>query len=299
MSTLSQPPLPPLEPANSSRGKLAIPILAGAVIALIGANVYLFMELNKFRAEMRQADERILEQIAKTHEQTSVSTATAHQRMEALRDELEAARRQAAMAAGQAKIEAEKHAEELAKRLEAEQKRAAEQVNRVSSEVSEVRQTATTTNTRLGEVSTEVGNVKTEVASTKAELDKTIANLKRVVGDVDQHASLIATNSKELAALRALGERNYYEFNIRKAKTPTKVADVSIAVKKTDPKHNRFTIEVIADDKKVEKKDKNINEPLQFYVPSKARQPWEIVVNEVRKDQIIGYLSTPKVQTGR
>jgi len=294
-----QPPPAPMEPAPSSWGKIAIPVLFGAVIALIGFNVYMFMELNKFRSEAKKADEKILDEIARTRETSTVTATTARQSLDALRDELDAARRQAAMAAGQAKIDAEKHAEQLAKRLEAEQRRAQEQVSKIGSEVSEVRQTATAATTRLGEVSAEVGQVKTEVSSTKAELDKTIANLKRVVGDVDSHASLIATNAKELAALRALGERNYYEFRITKTKQPVKIADVAIQLKKTDEKRNRFTIDVIADDKKVEKKDKNINEPLQFYVPSKARQPWEIVVNEVKKDLIVGYLSTPKVQAGR
>lgn len=289
---------PPPEPAPS-RGKIAIPILFGAVIALIGSNVYLFVELNKFREEAKKADERILDEISKTRETTSVTATTARQSLDALRDELDAARRQAAMAAGQAKIDAEKHAEQLARRLEAEQRKAQEQVSKIGSEVSEVRQTATAATARLGEVSTEVGQVKTEVASTKAELDKTIASLKRVVGDVDSHASLIATNAKELAALRALGDRNYYEFKLTKTKQPVKIADIAVQLKRTDEKRNRFTIDVIADDKKVEKKDKNINEPLQFYVPSKARQPWEIVVNEVKKDVIVGYLATPKVQTGR
>jgi hypothetical protein len=99
-------------------------------------------------------------------------------------------------------------------------------------------------------------------------------------------------------ALRALGERNYLEFNITKAKEPRRIGDVAVLLKKTDAKKNRFTIEVIADDKRVEKKDKNLNEPVQFYV-SKARQPYEIVVNEVKKNQIVGYMSTPKVQTSR
>ena len=66
----------------------------------------------------------------------------------------------------------------------------------------------------------------------------------------------------------------------------------------TSEQGHRFTIELLADDKRVEKKDKNLNEPVQFYV-SKARQPYEIVVNEVKKDQIVGYLATPKVQTSR
>jgi len=69
-------------------------------------------------------------------------------------------------------------------------------------------------------------------------------------------------------------------------------------LKKTDAKKNRYTLELLVDDKRVEKKDKTINEPVQFMV-SKARQPYEIVVNEVTKDQIAGYLSTPKVQNAR
>jgi hypothetical protein len=111
-------------------------------------------------------------------------------------------------------------------------------------------------------------------------------------------SGLIATNGKELAALKALGERNYFEFNLTKTKEPRKVGDITVLLKKTDPKKNKYTIELVADDKKYEKKDKNLNEPVQFYV-AKARQPYEIVVNEVKKYQIVGYLTTPKVQSAR
>jgi len=76
------------------------------------------------------------------------------------------------------------------------------------------------------------------------------------------------------------------------------VADVSIELKKSDPKHNRFTIEITADDVTVEKKDRTVNEPIQF-LTKKARQPYELVVNSVKKDAISGYLATPKVMTGR
>jgi hypothetical protein len=152
--------------------------------------------------------------------------------------------------------------------------------------VSNVEKTAAT---KISEVSTEVGAVKTEVASAKSEMDKTIQDLRRVRGDLDGTSSLVATNGKELQALKAMGERNYFEFNIAKSKEPKRVGDVAVVLKKADPKRNRFTIELVADDKRVEKKDKNLNEPVQFYV-SKARQPYEIVVNEVKKDQIVGYL---------
>jgi len=109
---------------------------------------------------------------------------------------------------------------------------------------------------------------------------------------------LIATNAKELAALRSLGQRNYYEFRLTKSKRFQKVGSVQIQLTKTDAKKNKYTIQVIADDKRVEKKDKNTNEPVQFYMAD-AHQPYEIVVNEIAKNQIAGYLSAPKVLQAR
>jgi hypothetical protein len=143
-----------------------------------------------------------------------------------------------------------------------------------------------------------VAATKTDVATTKSELANTVADLKRVRGDMGVLSDRIATNGTELAALRTLGERNYFEFNITKAKTPQKVAGVELWLKKTDPKRSRFTIQVLADDKTVEKRDRTINEPVQFYV-SKFHQPYEIVVNEITKDHIVGYLATPKVELAR
>ena len=299
MSTNPQPQMTP----PPSRSGPTIPILFGAVIALIAAVVYLLVQIDKVKTDNAKTRDAILNEIATVRESSAVSVQTARKNLDTLRDELEAARRQASMAAGQAKVDATKHAEELARKLEAEQQRQQQQQQQqqlqVKQQITEVQQTATAATTKIGEVSTEVGTVKTDVALTKAELDRTIASLKKVNGDLDGHASLIATNAQELGALRALGERNIFEFDIKKAKQATKVGDVTIAVKRTDQKKNRFTIEVVADDKLSEKKDRTINEPIQFYVMSKARQPWEIVVNTVGKDQIKGYLSTPKVQNPR
>jgi hypothetical protein len=276
-----------------------VPILIGAVIALLGANIYLYTQLDKVRADFGQFRTSVQHDIASLKESSTVSTQTARRSLTSLKDELEAARRQASMAAGQAKIEALKHTEELAKRVALEQQRAEKQAQQIKTELTEaVSNVEKTASSKITEVSTEVGNVKTEVASTKSELEKTVADLKRVRGDLDGTSSLVATNGKELAALRALGERNYFEFNLTKTKEPRRIGDVAVVLKKTDAKKNRFTIEVIADDKRVEKKDKNLNEPVQFYV-SKARQPYEIVVNEVKKNEIVGYMSTPKVQTSR
>lgn len=291
MSSFDQP-----APAGGSGGaRIMIPLLLGAVVALVAATVILFLQLDQVRTDMAKMRESLQTEIANLKEAASLSTATSRRHVDALRDELEAARRQAAMAVGQAKTEAMAKAEQLARQLAEEQRR---QQQQMASELTEVKQTATATTAKLGEVSSEVSSVRSEVASTRSELEKTIADLKRMTGDMGVMSGLIATNSKELTALKALGERNYFEFDLKKTKTPQRIGDVSVQLKRTDPKRNRYTIDVIADDKKVEKKDKTINEPLQFYV-SKARQPYELVVNEVRRDQILGYLSTPKVQVGR
>jgi hypothetical protein len=129
-------------------------------------------------------------------------------------------------------------------------------------------------------------------------MDGTLSDLRTVRGDLGLQSGLIATNAKELSALRALGDRDYIEFDLPKTKNPQRIGDVSILLRKSDEKRNRYTIELIANDKTVEKKDRNINEPVQFYL-ARARRPYEIVVNEVRKDRIVGYLAAPKLRAAR
>lgn len=278
---------------------IKVPVLIGAVIALLAANIYLYTKLDGLRTEFVTFTRTMQGEVASLKESSTVSTQTARRSLTSLKDELETTRRQAVMAVGQARTEAQKHADELARRVAAEQAEQARQTARVKTELTEaVSNAEKTAASKVAEVSTEVGQVKTEVATTRSELEKATADLKRVRGDLDGTSSIVATNGRELDALRRLGERNIFEFDLRKSKEAKRIGDVSVTLKKTDPKKNKFTIEVLADDKKVEKKDRNTNEPVQFYV-TKARQPYEIVVNEVRKDQILGYLSTPKVQTSR
>jgi chromosome segregation ATPase len=286
----------PPPPSGGSNVKIAI--LFGAVIALLAANVYLFLQMDKMRTDMGKIKDAILSEVANVRDSHQMTVQTQRKNIDALKDELETARRQASLAAGQAKIDAEKRVDEVSKRLETAEKKAQAQVAQVAKAVSEVKEDQAAAATKIGEVSSEVSNVKTEVATAKSEIDKTIADLKRVTGDLGVQSGLIATNARELAALKAMGDRNYFEFNLTKTKQPVKVGDITMQLKRTDMKKNKYTVDVVADDKRVEKKDRNINEPVQFYT-AKARQPYEIVVNEVKKDIIVGYLSTPKVTASR
>jgi hypothetical protein len=130
-------------------------------------------------------------------------------------------------------------------------------------------------------------------------LQKTIADLKSVTGDLGVQSGLVATNGKELAALKRLGERNYIDIKLGKTKKAQRFGDITLLLKNVDAKKNRFTVEVMADDKLTEKKDKSINEPVQFYTSKGGRLPYELVINQVQKNEIVGYLSTPKETVAR
>ncbi len=191
----------------------------------------------------------------------------------------------------QAVSETKKTAAELAAEQQAAEQNAKQAQAQLGQQIEGVRQEA---GTKIAAVNTDVGGVKTDLGSTKKELDATKASLKSAIGDLGVQSGLIARNHDDLEALRRRNERNYYEFNITKAKTSTKVGDIGIRLTKSDAKKNRFTLEILADDKVIEKKDQTLNAPLQFYVARQRGIPYEVVVNQVDKDRIIGYLSTPK-----
>jgi len=208
---------------------------------------------------------------------------------EDLTEQVTSAKTQATVAALHAK-EAVNHADKIAERLgEENQSRHKE----VIGELGQLKEMEANASARINDVNTDIAAIKTDVATTQQELHRTVSELKQVTGDLGVQSGYIATNAKQLQALKQLGERIYIDFQIERNGKPQRVGDVSILLKKTDAKRSRYTVEVLANDKRTEKKERSINEPVQFYV-SKERIPSEIVVNEVRKDLIVGYLSAPK-----
>jgi chromosome segregation ATPase len=285
---------PVQQPSSGSGVKTAL--VAGALVALVAANVYLYIQVDRLHTDMAKTRESLMTEITNLRETSSVTTASNKRHLETLKEELETARRQASQLAGQAKTDAVNRAEALAKKLADEQAR---QQKQVASQIGEVKDAATAANAKIAEVGGDVSTVKTEVASTKTELEKTISDLKKVTGDLGMTSGYVATNSKEIAALRRLGERNIFDINLGKTKQPQRIGDIAILLKRTDPKKNKYTIEVLADDKTIEKKDKTANEPVQFLTSKGGRIPYEIVINAVKKDQIVGYLATPKEVVSR
>ena len=148
---------------------------------------------------------------------------------------------------------------------------------------------------KIGAVATDLGGAKKDIESTRNDLEATKGKLDRAQGDMGVMSGLIARNHDDLEDLRRRGDRNYYEFTVPKTKTPQRVGPVQVSLSKVDPKKSKYTMTVFVDDRSIEKRDKTAGEPVQFYVKGgRGSAPYEVVVFDVGKYQITGYLSTPK-----
>ena len=147
--------------------------------------------------------------------------------------------------------------------------------------------------TNVSTLNTDVTGAKASIADTQTDLASTKAQLQRTMGDAGVMSGLIARTHDELEVLKHRGDRTYYEFTLQKGAKPTLLASIKLEAKKVDDKHSKYTMIVSADDRNIEKKDKSLDEPVQFYT-GKDPVLFELVVNNIAKNQISGYLSTPK-----
>jgi len=262
-------------PRNYSGALLAA--IAVAVLLGLGGIIWSF-ELNSKLADQQQA----LANAAAQNSKLTAAQQETNARLNVALDELKTSlgltekEQDSRVAAMQAR---EVRSEQTSARLATAQHQTEGQVAAVSSAVTDVK--------------TDVGGVKTDVAKTKTDLAETNNQLTSMKGDLNGHSSLIARNGAELEILKHKGDRNYYQFTLVKGvKQP--VGTVSLVLNRADSKKSKYTLTVFSDDKQYQKRDKSLNEPLQFY---SGKQPmlFEIVVNDVTaKNTVTGYLSAPK-----
>ena len=129
-----------------------------------------------------------------------------------------------------------------------------------------------------------------DVTGVKGDLDATKNGIQMARSEM---GTLIARNHDEIDQLRRLGERDYLEFTINGKNKPQKVGNVTVELKGVNQKRNQYSVAMTVEDKRFEKKNRALNEPILFYT-SGTRQPEEVVINKVGKDQVSGYVSIPK-----
>jgi len=253
-----------MEP-QSNVGKWLLLVLAVIVVAAFGYTTYLT------HSSIRHLNQDLAASQAQVKElQNRMQTAEAQE---------ETLARQAGMT--------KKELAQRAAQLQAEQRAAAARLEQ------EQKASITAVSGDIAGVKTDVGGVKTDVASTRADLEATKAKLQSAVGDLGMQSGLIANTRSDLEVLKHKGDRNYYEFTLLKGAKPQPVSTVSLQLKKADVKKGKFTLNVTSDDKTIEKKDRNVSEPIQFY-SGRDHMLFELVIWTVDKNKATGYLSTPK-----
>ena len=253
---------------HSNTGKW---ILIAVAIAYVAASAY-------FIVDHRGKLEKVTQEQAASQKEIADLT----KRMQSAEADSETLAQQV----GLTKKELATRANELQRQQQAASARSAAQAEEIKKNVGEVAG-------EVGSVKTDVGGVKTDVAATKASLEATIAKLQNTIGDLGVQSGLIANTRGDLEALKHKGDRQYYEFTLIKGAKPQAYSTVALQLKKTDPKRGKYTLNVTADDKTIEKKDRNQSEPVQFYT-GREHMLYELVVWTVDKNKITGYLSTPK-----
>jgi uncharacterized phage infection (PIP) family protein YhgE len=259
-------------------------LFLGLALALAG-NIYQFSRSARLSSDMAANERSTQLEIRKLADSAGAALELDQQRFDQLKDQLSTS---AAATLRQARSEVKRSGSQLTQSLSQAHQDVIDQLSNLKQE----------TSAKLDDTSSKLNDTSAKLDQVSGDLDKTGSDVRQVTGDLGVVSGKVATNAQELAALRELGERNYFEFDLSKPNQPQKVGDIRLVLRKSDPKHNRYTLQVLADDKTVEKRDKTINEPVQLYV-SGAQQPYEIVVNEVKKNEVVGYLATPKVKAQR
>jgi hypothetical protein len=254
-----------VQESSSNAGKWLLLLLAAIYVA---GSLYFLIDMRGSVGKLVQEQAAGQKQIGDLTTRMQAAEAEA----ETLGQQVGITKKELAQRAAQLQ-QAQRAAEE---RLAKEQK---EQITAVTGEVAGVK--------------TDVGGVKTDLGATKTELAATKARLESTVGDLGLQSGLIARTRDDLEVLKHKGDRQYYEFTLLKGAKPQPVSTISLQMKKIDVKRGKYTLNVTSDDKTIEKKDRNVNEPIQFYT-GRDHMLYELVVWTLDKNKATGYVSTPK-----
>jgi chromosome segregation ATPase len=255
-----------------------IGVVAVALLAALGALVWCYGLTNHIGALQHEVEQKDAELAQKQTELNARLTATAETLGQSV---------------GMTQKQIDVRTEKILVAEQQAQKAQSAQTAKLAAETAAAKQQIGAVSTEVSSVKTDVGGAKADIASTRSDLEATKAQMQRMVGDEGKMSGLIATNHDELEILKHKGDRNYFEFDLHKGAKPTLVSTVKLQLRKSDEKRSKYTLDVSADDRNIEKKDKSLDEPVQFYT-GKDPVLFELVVNVISKNEVSGYLSTPK-----
>lgn len=262
------------------------------LVAILMGNFYLYSKIKRSEVDAYTLQQRLEEKLGRLEKNSSYHLGNAQQEIQQLRSDLGEARVEAAK---KAKAEARRYTSRLSKNVASHQRTNQEAL---MGEIRGVQEMAAATGAKVEAVEGEITSVKKEMAEAQSQIDSTDSVLKLTKDELQLMSEWVSSNSSEIGQLRDFNERTYLTFRLPKSGKMYKIGGVLMRLRKTEPKRHRFSIELLADDRKMVKKDHYVNEPLQFYVGD-SKRPYEIVMTSVRKEEVMGFLATPKIQMAR
>jgi myosin heavy subunit len=280
-------------------GGVLFVLFLGLALALAG-NVYQFVKAEHLGRDVGQMQRSLQAQITRLSDATSGGFDVTQQRFQNMKELQDST----LVSLAEARSELKRSNSEVADRLEEKNQELAQKNRELMAQLAALKQE---TSVKLQEASTKLQNASAGLQTTKAKLDNTSAkldqvsteiernraDLKRVASNVSAISVKLPAETKRAVPARQPEERNYLEFDLMKTKVPTRIGEIQIAVRSTDPKKNRYTMDLYTGDQVTQEREGTVNEPVQLYLPG-GRIPYEIVVSQVRKDEVVGYVAAPK-----
>ena len=257
------------------------------LLCLLAGNFYLYSRVNRAEVDAHTLKQTLEENLARVENKSTFHLNNAQREIEDLRESLEHARSEASK---KAKSEARRQSDRLGKNFAAQQRTAKEAV---MSEMRTLGDKMVETAGKVEGIEGELGGVKDELAGAVERLESADQVLKDTKAHIRSIGDWVAGNASEIDKLREKGNRQFVRFQLSRSEEMRRVGDVRMRLRKTDPKRNKYTMEILVDDKKMVKKGQYANEPVEFYVADCA-EPYQLVMTAVKKDHVMGFLSRPK-----
>jgi hypothetical protein len=151
---------------------------------------------------------------------------------------------------------------------------------------------------QLAEHRSQLADQRERIAQTQEDVRRTGDQLDgKITSTRDELNRSIVTTHDDVALLQKRGERSIYEFDLVKSKSFQRVGPLSLSLRKADTKHRSYDLSLMLDDKPVEKQHVNLSEPIWITLAD-LPQPVQLVVNQIDKNRVRGYVSAPRYKTG-
>ncbi|MEZ5361564.1 MAG: hypothetical protein R2748_04270 [Bryobacterales bacterium] len=272
------------ETRRQSNGVKLTAVAFGA--AALGFNVYLSARIHAVDGAAEIERVSLEREITQLEQRMALKDKVHTETVEMLKGELERTQK---VASTQARGEAKRLNDSAAKTLADRQR---EQQEMLLGEVGAVRTVSDETRAGLETVRAEVSGVRGAMDETRRGLAETGDILVRTQDDLNDFSGRLDAQAVSLAELKRRGERETMPFTLSESKTRTKVGELQVRLKNANPSKNRYTVEILADDRLILQKDRYVNEPVALYVTG-AERPYEFVVTKVEKGRVSGFLSRP------